>query len=218
MSDLLQQFLTTPSPIFEGADYTLIQACAVERLAQTLKHSEGGENFAMSTVYALLNTLYSHNTKDKGVADGQAILIQENVIAAISKIASVFKSEKITPLVLSMLAQQVRHHSLKLDCVIVASLTDIALTGSESSFNDITQILSNLSKSTSGPDSKHASKELSDAVCCVFYVFIDADKMCYVHLTLNNSLYTLSSCHRSTTACCASPRSSAPAPSSITRT
>ncbi|KAG0092538.1 phosphatidylinositol-4- kinase, partial [Podila epicladia] len=164
MSDLLQQFLTTPSPIFEGADYALIQACAVERLAQTLKYSEGGENFAMSTVYALLNTLYSHNTKDKGAAHGQAILIQENVIAAISKIASVFKSEKITPLVLSMLAQQVRHHSLKLDCVIVASLTDIALTGSESSFNDITQILSNLSKSTSGSDSKHASKELSDAV------------------------------------------------------
>lgn len=176
MSDLLQQFLTTPSPIFEGADYTLIQACAVERLAQTLKYSEGGENFAMSTVYALLNTLYSHNTKDKGAAHGQAILIQENVIAAISKIASVFKSEKITPLVLSMLAQQVRHHSLKLDCVIVASLTDIALTGSESSFNDITQILSNLSKSTSGSDSKHASKELSDAVCCVFFMFIIADK------------------------------------------
>ncbi|KAF9414220.1 phosphatidylinositol-4- kinase, partial [Podila epigama] len=164
MSDLLQQFLTTPSPIFESADRGLIQECAVERLAQTLKYAEGGENFAMSTVYALLNTLYSHNSKDKNDVNGQAILIQENVIAAISKIASVFKSEKITPLVLSMLAQQIRHHSLRLDCVIIASLTDIALTGSESSFNDITQILSNLLKSTSGPDSKHSSKELSDAV------------------------------------------------------
>lgn len=99
MAALLQQFLTTPSPIFEGPDAGIIQACVVERLAQTLKHFSTGEDVAMSTVYALLNTLYSHNTTNGGEdadASDQANLIQENVIAAISKIACVFKSEKVT--------------------------------------------------------------------------------------------------------------------------
>lgn len=98
MNALLQQFLVTPSPIFEGPDYGLIQTCAVERLAQILKHFSAGEQSAMSTVYALLNTLYSHNTvpgqEDCPELD-QSILIQENVIAAISRIACVFKSEKV---------------------------------------------------------------------------------------------------------------------------
>ncbi|KAG9323613.1 hypothetical protein KVV02_006902 [Mortierella alpina] len=167
MSALLQQFLTTPSPIFEGPDAAIIQACAVERLAQALRHFSSGEDVAMSTVYALLNTLYSHNTataNENTEVISQAILIQENVIAAISKIACVFKSEKITPLVLSMLAQQIRHHSPKLDCVIVSRLTDMALTGSENSFNDITQILSNLSKLSISPESKPETKDLCDAV------------------------------------------------------
>ncbi len=99
MSALLQQFLTTPSPIFEGPDAAIIQACAVERLAQTLRHFSSGEDVAMSTVYALLNTLYSHNTataNENTEVISQAILIQENVIAAISKIACVFKSEKVS--------------------------------------------------------------------------------------------------------------------------
>jgi phosphatidylinositol 4-kinase len=99
MAALLQQFLTTPSPIFEGPDAGIIQACAVERLAQTLKHFSAGEDVAMSTVYALLNTLYNHNTANGGEdaeVASQANLIQENVIAAISKIACVFKSEKVT--------------------------------------------------------------------------------------------------------------------------
>ncbi|KAG0207549.1 phosphatidylinositol-4- kinase, partial [Mortierella sp. NVP41] len=167
MTALLQQFLTTPSSIFEGPDAGLIQACAVERLAQTLKHFSTGEDVAMSTVYALLNTLYNLNTatggEDSEVA-GQANLIQENVIAAISKIACVFKSEKITPLVLSMLAQQFRHHSPKLDCVIVSRLTDMALTGSENSFNDITQILSNLSKLSISPENEPETKDLCETV------------------------------------------------------
>ncbi|KAG0043332.1 phosphatidylinositol-4- kinase [Gryganskiella cystojenkinii] len=166
MAALLQQFLTTPSPIFEGPDVALIQGCAVERLAQVLRHYSTGEDVAMSTVYSLLNTLYSHNTAsgDNAGQYEQAILIQENVLAAISKIACVFKSEKITPLVLSMLAQQIRHHSPKLDCVIVNRLTDMALTGSESSFNDITQILSNLSKLSISPENKPETKELCEAV------------------------------------------------------
>ncbi|KAG0310681.1 phosphatidylinositol-4- kinase [Dissophora globulifera] len=167
MAALLQQFLTTSSPLFEGADAAIIQACGIERLAQTLKHSSTGEDFAMSTVYALLNTLYSHNTaatNEKTGALAQSILIQENVIAAISKIACIFKSDKITPLVLSMLAQQIRHHSPKLDCVIVSRLTDMALTGTESSFNDITQILSNLSKLSILPDNKPETKDLCEAV------------------------------------------------------
>lgn len=98
MSGLLQQFLATPSPIFEGPDYGLILACAVERLAQVLKHFSAGEESAMSTVYALLNILYSHNTapgQEDCPALDQAILIQENVVAAISRIACVFKSEKV---------------------------------------------------------------------------------------------------------------------------
>ncbi|KAI1320618.1 phosphatidylinositol-4- kinase [Mortierella claussenii] len=167
MTALLQQFLTTPSPIFEGPYATVIQACAVERLAQTLKRFSSGEDVAMSTVYALLNTLYSHNTtatNENTEALGQSILIQENIIAAISKIACVFKSEKITPLALSMLAQQIRHHSPKLDCVIVSRLTDMALTGTESSFNDITQILSNLSKNSISPENKPETKDLCEAV------------------------------------------------------
>ncbi|KAF9585748.1 phosphatidylinositol-4- kinase [Lunasporangiospora selenospora] len=119
----------------------------------------------MSTVYALLNTLYSHNTSNESEeAVEQAMLIQENVIAAISRIACVFTSEKITPLVLSMLAQQIRHHSPRLDCVIVERLTDMALTGSEASFNDITQILSNLSKYSISPENKPESKDLCEAV------------------------------------------------------
>lgn len=170
MAALLQQFLTTPSPIFEGPDVAIIQGCAVERLAQVLKHYSTGEDVAMSTVYSLLNTLYSHNTTSaENVARyDQAILIQENVLAAISKIACVFKSEKITPLVLSMLAQQIRHHSPKLDCVIVNRLTDMALTGSESSFDDITQILSNLSKLSISPENKPETKDLCEAVCFAF--------------------------------------------------
>ncbi|KAG0096965.1 phosphatidylinositol-4- kinase [Podila epicladia] len=167
MSALLQQFLVTPSPIFEGPDYGLIQACAVERLAQVLKHFAAGEQSAMSTVYALLNTLYSHNTapgREDCPALDQSILIQENVIAAISRIACVFKSEKITPIVLSMLAQQIRHHSPRLDCVIVSRLTDMALTGSESSFNDITQILSHIAKLSISPDNKPETKDLCEAV------------------------------------------------------
>lgn len=67
-----------------------------------------------------------------------------------------------------MLAQQVRHHSAHLDCVIVKRLTDIALTGSLASFNDIIQIFSNLAKhSPTGPhshDNKATSKELAEAV------------------------------------------------------
>ncbi|KAG0234712.1 phosphatidylinositol-4- kinase [Actinomortierella wolfii] len=166
MVALLQQFLTTPSPIFEGPDAALIQNCAVERLAQSLKHGLSGEEMAMSTVYALLNTLYSHNTAPGGnsAPAGQPALIQENVIAAIAKIAYVFKSEKITPLVLSMLAQQIRHHNPRLDCVIVSHLTDIALTGSEASFNDITQILSNLSKLSVNPEKQAATKDLCEVV------------------------------------------------------
>ncbi|KAG0005415.1 phosphatidylinositol-4- kinase [Entomortierella chlamydospora] len=167
MVALLQQFLSTPSIIFEGPEAVTIQDCAVERLAQTLKHYSSGEDVAMSTVYAMLNTLYSHNTsaanEDREAID-QAILVQENIVAAISRIACVFKSEKITPLVLSMLAQQVRHHSPKLDCVIVSRLTDMALTGSENSFNDITQILSNLSKLSLTPESDPETKELCEAV------------------------------------------------------
>ncbi|KAF9427764.1 phosphatidylinositol-4- kinase, partial [Podila epigama] len=166
MSALLQQFLTTPSPIFDGPDHTLIQSCAVQRLAYVLKNSPTGEGSAMSTVYALLNTLYNHNieTCDDGkVSHGQSVLIQGNAIAAISKIACVFKSEKITPIVLSMLAQQIRHHSPRLDCVIVWHLTDIALTGTESSFNDITQILSNLAKLSISPENKPETKDLCEA-------------------------------------------------------
>ncbi|KAF9177874.1 phosphatidylinositol-4- kinase [Haplosporangium sp. Z 767] len=167
MAALQQQFLTTSSPIFEGPDAAIIQACAVERLAQTLKHYSSGEDVAMSTVYALLNTLYSYtktSANESAEPQAQAILIQENVIAAISRIACVFKSEKITPLVLSMLAQQIRHHSPKLDCVIVSRLTDMALTGTESSFNDITQILFNLSKLSISPESNPETKELCEAV------------------------------------------------------
>ncbi|KAF8978635.1 phosphatidylinositol-4- kinase [Entomortierella lignicola] len=167
MVALLQQFLSSPSPIFEGSEAETIQASAVERLAQTLKHYSSGEDVAMSTVYAMLNTLYSHNTtaanENRETID-QAILIQENIVAAISRIACVFKSEKITPLVLSMLAQQIRHHSPKLDCVIVSRLTDMALTGSESSFNDITQILSNLSKLSITPENNPEITDLCETV------------------------------------------------------
>ncbi|KAG0256287.1 phosphatidylinositol-4- kinase [Actinomortierella ambigua] len=175
MIALLQQFLTTPSVIFEGPDVNLIQSCAVERLAQSLKYGPSGEEMAMSTVYALLNTLYSHNTASSSASnngnatamstpEGQSALIQKNVIAAIAKIAYVFKSEKITPLVLSMLAQQIRHHNPLLDREIVLHLTDIALTGSEASFNDITQILSNLSKLSVNPEKQAATKDLCDVV------------------------------------------------------
>ncbi|KAF9436833.1 phosphatidylinositol-4- kinase [Entomortierella beljakovae] len=166
MVALLQQFLSTPSPIFEGPEAATIQACAVERLAQILKHFSTGEDIAMSTVYAMLNILYSHNTTGAGEKESseQSSLVQENIVTAISRIACVFKSEKITPLVLSMLAQQVRHHSASLDCVIVSRLTDMALTGSEGSFNDITQILSNLFKLSIAPETKSESKDLCDAV------------------------------------------------------
>ncbi|KAI8359377.1 hypothetical protein B0O80DRAFT_382166 [Mortierella sp. GBAus27b] len=167
MAALLQNFLTTPSPIFEGPNVRLVQACAVERLAQTLKHFPTGDDVAMSTVHALLNTLYSHNsttTNENPESQGQSILIQENVVVAISKIACAFDGDKITPIALSMLAQQIRHHSHKLDCVIVSSLTDMALSGSESSFNDITQILANLSKLSISPENKPETKELCEAV------------------------------------------------------
>ncbi|KAF9354404.1 phosphatidylinositol-4- kinase, partial [Mortierella sp. AD094] len=163
MTALLQQFLTTPSPVFDGPDAAPVQERAVERLAQTLKHSNASEEVAMSTVYALLNILYSHNTKDKIPVHAQSLLIQENVIAAISKIAAIYKSEKITPLVVSMLAQQIRHHGSRLDSVIVVRLSSIALTGSIESFNDITQILSNLAKQSISSD-EATSKDLSEAV------------------------------------------------------
>ncbi|KAG0346277.1 phosphatidylinositol-4- kinase, partial [Podila humilis] len=166
MSALLQQFLSTPSPIFDGPDYALIQSCGVERLAQVLVHAQGGEEAAMSAVYALPNTLYSHNTapgQEDCQALSQAILIQENIIAAISRIACVFKSENITPIVLSMLAQQLRHHSPRLDSVIVSRLTDLALAGSENSFNDVTQILSNIAKLSISPDNKPETKDLCEA-------------------------------------------------------
>ncbi|KAG0046870.1 phosphatidylinositol-4- kinase [Gryganskiella cystojenkinii] len=166
LSALLQQFLTTPSPIFDGADYALIQAAAVERLAQNLNQPSAGESVALSTVYALLNILYSHNTasRDEIPVHEQSAKIQENIVSAISKIACVLKSEKITPLVLSMLAQQIRHHSPSLDCIIVYRLTDVALTGSLHSFNDITQVLGNLVKNANATDRKAISKELSQAV------------------------------------------------------
>ncbi|KAG0329284.1 phosphatidylinositol-4- kinase, partial [Podila horticola] len=70
----------------------------------------------------------------------------------------------ITPIVLSMLAQQIRHYSPRLDCVIVSRLTDMALTGSENSFNDITQILSNIAKLSISPDNKPETKDLCEAV------------------------------------------------------
>lgn len=95
MIALQQQFLTTPSPVFEGPDAAPILTRAIERLAMTLKYSGANDEAAMSTVYALLNILYSHNSKEKLPAQGQAILIQENVIAAISKIACIYKSEKV---------------------------------------------------------------------------------------------------------------------------
>ncbi|KAF9207720.1 phosphatidylinositol-4- kinase [Haplosporangium sp. Z 27] len=163
MTALLQQFLTTPSTVFEGPDAAPVQERAVERLAQALKHSSASEEVAMSTVYALLNILYSHNSKDKIPVHAQSLLIQENVIAAISKIAAIYKSEKITPLVVSMLAQQIRHHGSRLDSVVVVRLSDIALTGSQASFHDITQILANLAKQSISSD-KATSKDLSEAV------------------------------------------------------
>jgi len=95
MIALQQQFLTTPSPVFEGPDAAPVLTRAIERLAMTLKHSGANDEVAMSTVYALLNILYSHNSKEKLPSHGQAILIQENVIAAISKIACIYKSEKV---------------------------------------------------------------------------------------------------------------------------
>jgi phosphatidylinositol 4-kinase len=76
----------------------LVQACAVERLAQTLKHFPTGDDVAMSTVHALLNTLYSHNsttTNENPESQGQSILIQENVVVAISKIACAFDGDKV---------------------------------------------------------------------------------------------------------------------------
>lgn len=63
-----------------------------------------------------------------------------------------------------MLAQQIRHYSPRLDCVIVSRLTDMALTGSENSFNDITQILSNIAKLSISPDNKPETKDLCEAV------------------------------------------------------
>jgi hypothetical protein len=98
LTALLQQFLTTPSPIFDGTDFALIQACAVERLAQNLHQPSAGEDVAMSAVYALLNILYSHNTSSKEklpVVQEQSTKIQENIVAAISKIACVLQSEKV---------------------------------------------------------------------------------------------------------------------------
>ncbi|KAI7828997.1 hypothetical protein BC939DRAFT_393774 [Gamsiella multidivaricata] len=164
MTALLQQFLTTASPVFEGRDAAPVQQRAVERLAQTLKQSTVGDEVAMSTVYALLNILYSHNSKDKLLAHEQSIIIQENVIAAIAKIAYIYESEKVTSLVLSMMAQQLRHHSTRLDCVIIQRLTDMALTGSLASFNDITQIFSGLAKQSTASHHKVAPKELSETV------------------------------------------------------
>ncbi|KAF9355760.1 phosphatidylinositol-4- kinase [Mortierella sp. NVP85] len=171
MIALQQQFLTTPSPVFEGPDAAPVLTRAIERLAMTLKHSGANDEVAMSTVYALLNILYSHNSKEKLPTHGQAILIQENVIAAISKIACIYKSEKITPLVLSMLAQQIRNHSTRLDCVIVLRLTDLALAGSLASFNDITHTLVNLAKQSISSESKGTSKELSETVyACLMHL------------------------------------------------
>ncbi|KAF9168827.1 phosphatidylinositol-4- kinase [Mortierella sp. AD011] len=162
MIALLQQFLTTSSPVFDGPDAAPLQGRAVERLAQTLKHSNASEEAAMSTVYALLNIIYSHNAKDKIPVHDQSLLIQENVVSAISKIAAVYKSEKITSLVASMLAQRIRHHGSRLDSVIVVRLSSIALTGSQASFSDITQILANLAKQSI--TDKTTSKNLSEAV------------------------------------------------------
>ncbi|ORZ23678.1 hypothetical protein BCR41DRAFT_302120 [Lobosporangium transversale] len=164
MTALQQQFLTTPSSAFEGTEAAAVQEHAVERLAQTLKNSSASEEVAMSTIYALLNTLYSHNTKDKLPMHAQSVAIQDNVVASIARIASIYQSEKVTPLVLSMLAQQIRNHSSQLDCVIVRRLTDIALTGSLTSFNDITQVLANLAKQSISTDQKAISEELAEAV------------------------------------------------------
>ncbi|KAI1302141.1 phosphatidylinositol-4- kinase [Mortierella claussenii] len=164
MTALQQQFLTTPSSVFEGFGAAALQERAVERLAQTLKHFPANQEVAMSTVYALLNILYSYNTKEKIPVHVQSLLIQENVIAAISKIACIYQSDKITPLVLSMLAQQIQNHSSRLDCVIVHRLVDIALTGSLASFNDITQILTTLAKQSITTDNKALSKELTEVV------------------------------------------------------
>ncbi|KAF9436184.1 phosphatidylinositol-4- kinase, partial [Entomortierella beljakovae] len=163
MVALLQQFLITPSPVFDGPDASPIKERGVERLAQTLKNYNNSDEVAMSTIYALLNILYSHNTKEKLPVHVQSVLIQENVISAISKIAAIYKSEKITPLVVSMLAQQVRHHSTRLDCVIVSRLADIALTGSQASFHDVTQTLSGLAKQSISSE-KAISKELAEKV------------------------------------------------------
>ncbi|KAG0006350.1 phosphatidylinositol-4- kinase [Modicella reniformis] len=177
MVGLQQEFLTTPSPMFEGPDAAPVLSRATDRLAMTLKHSGASEDVAMSTIYALLNILYNHNSKDKLSIHIQSILIQENAIAAISKIASIYKSEKvlpeqeITPLVLSMLAQQVRDHSSRLDCVIVLRLTDLALAGSLTSFNDITQILANIAKQSISSEHKTISKELSKTVnACLMHL------------------------------------------------
>jgi phosphatidylinositol 4-kinase len=97
MTALLQQFLITPSNAFKSTTAGLTQDIAAERLAQTLKHFSVGEDAAMSIVYALLNTLYDHNnTKEQlHAAEEKSVIVQENVIAAISKIASIYKSEKV---------------------------------------------------------------------------------------------------------------------------
>jgi len=67
-----------------------------------------------------------------------------------------------------MLAQQIRHHSASLDCIIVFHLTDIALAGSPHSFNDIVQVLGNLVKNAAATDRKAISKELSQAVSKIY--------------------------------------------------
>lgn len=97
MTALLQQFLITPSNAFKSTTAGLTQEVAAERLAQTLKHFSIGEEAAMSIIYALLNTLYKHNSsKDKHIAvDEQSVVVQENVITAISRIACIYKSEKV---------------------------------------------------------------------------------------------------------------------------
>ena len=92
MTALLQQFLITSSNAFKSSSAGLTQESAAERLAQTLKHFGVGEDAAMSIVYALLNTLYEHN---KLTTDEQSVVVQENVIIAISKIACIYKSDKV---------------------------------------------------------------------------------------------------------------------------
>ncbi|KAK9727777.1 phosphatidylinositol-4- kinase [Basidiobolus ranarum] len=154
---MITKFLSSSSPLLrknrnQFKEDTVLDY-AIKKLGKCLETLDGEET-TLSTIYSLLNTLYSidNESSRKGSMCEQDKNICANVITAISGITSLSNNEKIMESSVSLLLRRLRNPSE--GPLILEKLVDIALVAPMKTFNDLISVFGQLSKQLETSENK----------------------------------------------------------------